>query len=293
MATRGKENLLQVESVAISHWGDDLEKKVHRSTSPPNRPLVGGYLCAALLVAYAIYLLCDLPEAADLRLGQLTLTALTLIGATLLATWSGLAAAQLHAVETFAEVLHELRDTAGNIAAVQKDHYKLRAELQGFLGEVQQFAAGQAQFANDLGEAFLNRRQYEQMLIELRQEVNHTQRQSEGWERSAVAFLKALERALKMPDLEPMMQRAYQKQADDMQQLFQATGLAVIRPEPGAAFDDRLHQAEGSEPAAGLPVDSVAACLDWGYRNGDRLIEPAKVRLVAEPPEEPESDPSA
>jgi len=48
----------------------------------------------------------------------------------------------------------------------------------------------------------------------------------------------------------------------------------------GANFDPNLHEAIGSEPAAGRRDDEVIAELQRGYKLRDRLIRPATVKVA-------------
>ncbi|MCB9138864.1 MAG: nucleotide exchange factor GrpE [Caldilineaceae bacterium] len=49
----------------------------------------------------------------------------------------------------------------------------------------------------------------------------------------------------------------------------------------GAPFDPAFHEAVGQEPSADVPADHVSHVLQAGYRDGDRVLRPARVMISA------------
>jgi molecular chaperone GrpE len=48
----------------------------------------------------------------------------------------------------------------------------------------------------------------------------------------------------------------------------------------GKEFDPEMHEAIGSESAPGLPEGSVASEVEAGYKMGEKIIRPARVRVA-------------
>lgn len=57
----------------------------------------------------------------------------------------------------------------------------------------------------------------------------------------------------------------------------------------GTPFDPFLHQAVTHEPSDEVPAGEVIACLQKGYRLGDRVLRPSMVRVSAGPLPAPDS----
>lgn len=57
----------------------------------------------------------------------------------------------------------------------------------------------------------------------------------------------------------------------------------------GNPFDPFLHEAVTHEPSDEVPVGEVIACLQKGYRLGDRVLRPSMVRVSAGPLPAPDS----
>ena len=64
-----------------------------------------------------------------------------------------------------------------------------------------------------------------------------------------------------------------------LHQLLEAQGVSRIES-LGAMFDPAVHEAIGSAPNSGLAPGSVIEELQRGYRLGDDLLRPAKVRVA-------------
>lgn len=62
-------------------------------------------------------------------------------------------------------------------------------------------------------------------------------------------------------------------------------GVSPIEPDPGDELDHHRHEAVGQMSAEELDPGAVAACVQTGYRVGERVLRPAKVMVVA--PEAP------
>ncbi len=60
-------------------------------------------------------------------------------------------------------------------------------------------------------------------------------------------------------------------------QLVSPLGVGVIEPEPGAAFDEKLHQEAVTAPATDQEPGTVVECLEWGYTVNGQVETPAKV----------------
>lgn len=56
-------------------------------------------------------------------------------------------------------------------------------------------------------------------------------------------------------------------------------GLMPI-PSVGQPFDENLHEAIGTEPSTEYPSGTVTMEIEPGYRLGDKVIRPAKVRVA-------------
>lgn len=61
-------------------------------------------------------------------------------------------------------------------------------------------------------------------------------------------------------------------------------GLAVVRAEPGTAFDPLQHEAVAHVPSEEIPADAVIEQTRCGYRLGERLLRPAQVVVSSGPP---------
>jgi molecular chaperone GrpE len=59
-------------------------------------------------------------------------------------------------------------------------------------------------------------------------------------------------------------------------------GLEPIDAE-GSAFDPELHEAVATEPREDVPDHTVVAVFQRGYRLGDRLLRPARVKVAVQP----------
>lgn len=51
----------------------------------------------------------------------------------------------------------------------------------------------------------------------------------------------------------------------------------------GAQFDPNLHEAIGSKPSEEYPEGAIAEEIEAGYRMGEKVIRPARVRVAAKP----------
>jgi molecular chaperone GrpE len=58
-------------------------------------------------------------------------------------------------------------------------------------------------------------------------------------------------------------------------------GVSVIEPKPGEELDHHRHEAVGQMSVEDLDPGRIAACLQAGYRVGERVLRPAKVMVVA------------
>ncbi|MFC1499926.1 nucleotide exchange factor GrpE, partial [Candidatus Zixiibacteriota bacterium] len=65
-------------------------------------------------------------------------------------------------------------------------------------------------------------------------------------------------------------------------------GVERISPE-GELFDPNWHEAVGVCPHDEIALDHVATVVEPGYRLHDRIIRPARVMVVSQPPEDEEN----
>lgn len=68
--------------------------------------------------------------------------------------------------------------------------------------------------------------------------------------------------------------RQIEKQLED---ILAAEGL--IKIDTNGKFDPALHEAISYEPNKKIPIDNVIAELESGWKFGDKIIKPAKVRV--------------
>jgi len=59
-----------------------------------------------------------------------------------------------------------------------------------------------------------------------------------------------------------------------------AVGLTLVYPDPGTPFDPVRYRMEGMESGSGLSPDQVFRVLEPGYREGERVIQPARVMVT-------------
>lgn len=81
-----------------------------------------------------------------------------------------------------------------------------------------------------------------------------------------------------MGDLTEEERKVAEKEFREFSRAVAATGFAAIRPAKGDPFVEGSHTLVGSESSL-APHGTVAKCVAWGYRNGDRIIRPAEVIL--------------
>jgi molecular chaperone GrpE len=67
-----------------------------------------------------------------------------------------------------------------------------------------------------------------------------------------------------------------EKQLED---ILTAEGLEKIPAEPGGKFDCNLHEAISCEPNKKIPADHIIAVTESGWKFGDRVLKPSKVRV--------------
>ena len=58
------------------------------------------------------------------------------------------------------------------------------------------------------------------------------------------------------------------------------SGVELIQPRPGDAFDPHQAEAIMQQPAAGVPSGCVSMTLQLGYRLGETVLRPAKVAVA-------------
>lgn len=88
--------------------------------------------------------------------------------------------------------------------------------------------------------------------------------------------LDALERAKEHGEVPP----GFQAIAKQLESSFAALGLTALGT-VGEAFNPMLHEAFGQDPAASKETDdTITAVLEKGWRVGDTVIRPAKVRVA-------------
>ena len=64
-------------------------------------------------------------------------------------------------------------------------------------------------------------------------------------------------------------------------------GLEAVAAAAGDTFDPRLHEAISHEPSAEQPEGAILQQLQRGYKLGNRLLRPARVRVSKGPPADP------
>lgn len=67
---------------------------------------------------------------------------------------------------------------------------------------------------------------------------------------------------------------------DELVKALEKTGVEVIAPKPGDAFNPTQHEAIMQQPAAGVKAGCVANTFQAGYRIGDTVIRAAKVAVA-------------
>jgi molecular chaperone GrpE len=63
-------------------------------------------------------------------------------------------------------------------------------------------------------------------------------------------------------------------------QILEAAGVSAIPVQPGDVFDPNLHDAILQEAAAGFAEGQIVAELQKGYKLGDKVLRPAKVKVA-------------
>jgi molecular chaperone GrpE len=63
----------------------------------------------------------------------------------------------------------------------------------------------------------------------------------------------------------------------------EAEGVVPFEPEPGTEFDPNVHEAVTREMCADKQDGEILETVHCGYRMGDRVLRPAKVRVACRP----------
>lgn len=67
---------------------------------------------------------------------------------------------------------------------------------------------------------------------------------------------------------------------DELIKALEKTGVVVVAPKPGDAFDPKEHEAIMQQPAAGIKSGHITMLYQAGYRLGDTVIRAAKVSVA-------------
>lgn len=169
------------------------------------------------------------------------------------------------------------------LATILEDAGKHLATLRVFREEMQEAVAriGSAEQMGRPADACGNGAE----IGTLRAHVVALQQQLEEWDQTAIAYMDALEEAVRHPDLPEASRRVWMKAATDFCRKAQAHGFARIAPSPGDPYVPALHRATEciGDPQKPLVIDE---CLHWGYQNGTHVYRLAQVRVRESVPHE-------
>lgn len=156
-------------------------------------------------------------------------------------------------------VIPELKEKC---AYAEDQHLRLAAELQNYKQRVRKEKEQLVRFAT------------ESLVCEL------------------LPVLDNFERAMQVDPDSPAGQNLLAGVKMILDQLLQVLGSQGVDPIEalGEPFDPNLHEAVDREETTALPPDVVVAELARGYRMHDRVIRPSKVRVSAQPSDEPSGD---
>ena len=96
--------------------------------------------------------------------------------------------------------------------------------------------------------------------------------------RRFLPVLDSLTRAVEAPDA-PGLREGVELTLRQMQTVFAQGGVEAI-PSDGEAFDPRWHEALSQEERADVPEGRVLETFEVGYRIGDRVLRPARVKVA-------------
>jgi len=103
--------------------------------------------------------------------------------------------------------------------------------------------------------------------------------QARGAEKVIEALLPAYD-ALERAKEHGEVPAGFQAIAKQLESAFASLGLEAVG-KAGDAFDPSLHEAYGQDPTDDQSKDdTITAVLEQGYKLGDRVIRPAKVRVA-------------
>jgi hypothetical protein len=100
------------------------------------------------------------------------------------------------------------------------------------------------------------------------------QRGLREWQDRVVELTQGLERIMAEDDLKPEYRKVAERLCRDVERTFSPLGFTIVRPEPGAAFDDLMH--EIVDTREGGTANEIVTCEAWGFVVGDRRF-PARV----------------
>lgn len=119
-------------------------------------------------------------------------------------------------------------------------------------------------------------------LMKLRQENGNCQRELNNWYKSAVDFFKHLERGLETEKNHERIE-VIQKNIREFEMLVNNRGLHRIIPSINDNFDATQHEFKVEEISSEVEDGSILKCNRWGYRLGEKVLEPAAVILAKKP----------
>ena len=144
---------------------------------------------------------------------------------------------------------------------------KLREEIAGLRKEKQEYMDGWQRAKADYVNAL---RRFEE------EKKNEGARGVVKAVETVLPAFDALERAKEHGEVP----RGFEAIAKQLESAFASLGLEPVG-QVGEAFDPALHEALGSDPAGSSGEDNtVSTILERGWRVGDTLVRPAKVRVA-------------
>jgi len=163
---------------------------------------------------------------------------------------------------------------------IKREQFKTRMLLDQIGETIRQEFNQISASSRETAQQVADKRVVEGELLEKRQEVVAQKAKALEWQNRAVDFLKSLENALSLSELDARYRKAIEKNCADFQRIIAPLGLDVISPQPGDPFEERWHTVTSEEGSAAFGSGRIVRCVSWGFRSGDQVLQPAEVVIA-------------
>ncbi|MTJ14622.1 nucleotide exchange factor GrpE [Anabaena sp. UHCC 0187] len=177
------------------------------------------------------------------------------------------------------ELVGVLPKTIEELKRVGREYYRNTAAIEENSARVDKLHNGIEQ---EIGELIESNKSIAKELMELRQEKGNCQRELNNWYKSAIDFFQTLERGLETEKNHERLE-VIEKNIREFEMLFNNRGLYRIIPSINGKFDETQHEFKGEEISSELEDGSILKCNRWGYRLGEKVLQPAAVILAKKP----------